>query len=131
MPAWNPEWNTMLIPTREELDEPDRWVDALVDFIRRRRERGLDRWAVEALAGGLGVPVAVDPDDPITRAEQHAALLLISLREAARSRPDLPSELTQQIVWPHVEELHALVQEWRDESRQGGGRDWTGEPWAL
>ncbi|MCA9526000.1 MAG: hypothetical protein KC549_06845 [Myxococcales bacterium] len=42
-----------------ELDEPDRRIDALIDYFADDGDDALRAWAVEALAGGLGVDAVV------------------------------------------------------------------------
>jgi hypothetical protein len=46
-----------------DLHEPDRRVDALIDYIEGDGDPDLPVWAVEALSGGLGVDVAVTQGD--------------------------------------------------------------------
>ena len=49
--------------THADIHEPDRRVDELIDFVEAAREPGLAQWAVEAVAGGLGVDAVVVQGD--------------------------------------------------------------------
>lgn len=58
------------------LNEPDRRVDDLIDWISTQNEPGLAQWAVEALAGGVGVEIAVVVgDDDVDRVRSLAETL--------------------------------------------------------
>ena len=59
-----------------DLHEPDRRIDRLIQFIEDQDDPDLPAWAVEALAGGLAVDVAVaDGDEPLERLEGLAEAL--------------------------------------------------------
>ena len=46
-----------------DLHEPDRRIDTLIDYIEADGDTALRTWAVEALAGGLGVDAVVAEGD--------------------------------------------------------------------
>ena len=75
----------------DSLNEPDRWLDALIDYIESVHDDDLRVWAVEGLAGAVGVPTLVgDPDDDVRNvlrlAEGLAAVIWLAGQDPEERR---------------------------------------------
>lgn len=76
------------MPTTD-LHEPDRRIDRIIQFIEDDGDPDLPAWAVEALAGGLGVDVAVAAGNGPGEALEALAEALgsrVALAEAGEGR---------------------------------------------
>lgn len=82
-----------------DLEEPDRRVDSLIDFIKAEGDAELHSWAIEALAGGLGVDaVIVEGQTPAKRLRALGDVLGGRLALAINAAPGDAAGLVEAVL---------------------------------
>lgn len=93
------------------LHEPDRRLDHLLDLLNTEDDPDLDRWAVDALAGGRGLAVVLVEGNELEQATEFGEMFQVTLTTAGidQTRRDDLSRL----VVRHIEELKELLRRWK------------------
>jgi hypothetical protein len=118
---------TDLIPSEEELHEPDRLLDQVTSYIRSEPpDSGLAAWFIENLATPFGIPLYPGHRDPIRNLQALAdnflgAMILIS------HDPRRRKEVTQ-ILLRVLQDLLDQLLHWREED---GDQEELRQKWGL
>ena len=106
--AWNP--HTDPLPTEAELEEPYRRVDQLVGWLLEEDDEELSRWAIETLAGGLGLlAVVTDPYGDVLASVRTLSTALADSDAFLKPRGTVTREqVRDEVVQGFLEALAAL-----------------------
>lgn len=104
------------LPTEYELEERDRLLDQLLDWLRREGDPDEAIRAVQTLADEAGVHIAILADDPVTRANVLGDDWVTAVWVAGRD-PEAQASVSMTAIGK-VKELEEVLGWWREEARE-------------
>ena len=116
---------TAYIPDQGELDEPNRRIDALIDYIMEQEDSDdLIRLALESISTAGGLTVQVGSHDPVKQFRQFAESAIETFLSTGEWHPELRLSLVKAAA-DHCREIARIGKEWTA-ARDDLERQWFG-----
>jgi len=98
------------VTTEAELSRPDRYLNAVIDYLRKENDQDLSKWFVTTLAEETNINIVTIPDGLITQADVLGDWWTMAIWRAGRD-PDLRDTLCRRAV-AVLGELGEVVKDW-------------------